>query len=309
MLVASLVVLALVTVACSNSDSIPTKATAPISVVTTSNIVADWVRQVGQDKVEVFSLIQPSTDPHSFQPGARDITRVADADLLLTIGLNLEGEWLKELVNNAASNQSLVLVLGDITSPIEFVSFNEEQDEHDHEELDPHFWFDPLRVKLVAASIAEQLAKFDAENSAYYLENAVAYQAELDALHLWIEQQTSLIPQERKLLVTSHDSFGYFANQYDFRIIGTVIPGTTTEIEPSALELTELVERIREHNVPAIFTENIVSNRMTERIAEEADVKVVTGLYTGSLGDSESPASSYIDMMRTDVTLIVEALK
>ena len=119
----------------------------------------------------------------------------------------------------------------------------------------------------------------------------------------------SQIPQEQRLLVTSHDSFGYFADQYDFRIIGTVIPGTTTEIEPSARELTELVEKIREHDVPAIFTETIVSNRMSQRIAEEADVKVVSGLYTGSLSDSDGPAASYIELMRTDVSLIVEALK
>ena len=166
-------------------------------------------------------------------------------------------------------------------------------DKEDRRGFDPHFWFDPLRVKRAVTEITSRLSTLDPEGAELYRSNARAYNSELDELHNWIVTQVEQIPSERRLLVTSHDSFGYFAERYGFEIVGAVIPGVTTERDPSAQELAELVKDIREHNVPAIFAETTVSDRLTQRVAEETGARVITGLRTGSLGDAGSGADTY----------------
>jgi ABC-type Zn uptake system ZnuABC Zn-binding protein ZnuA len=302
-------IFSVVLAACSSPEAPPAHALdSTLNVVTTSNIVGDWARQVGGKRVEVFSLIPVGADPHTFQPGARDVARIAEADIVFSVGLSLEGVWLDELIQNASADSSRVVALGETANPIEFVAYEEEHDDP-HAELDPHFWFDPLRVELAVNNIASRLAALDTEGADVYLGNAEAYQSKLDALHQWIEQQVDQIPPERRLLVTTHDNLGYFADRYGFRIVGAVMPGVTTEQEPSAQEMAALVDEIRQHQARAIFTENILSNRLIQQIAEEADVNIVTRLHTDSLGEEGSGAETYIGLMRTNVTAIVEALK
>ena len=297
------------------------------SVVTTNNIVADWARAVGRDRVDVFSLLPGNADPHTFQPGARDIARVADADLVLSVGLSLEATWLDELVTNAAQNSNGVVAIGDYVDPIDFVEIFEEHEEyrereerreheenreheegHDHDARDPHFWFDPQRVSRAVDVIADQLSALDPEGRSYYLDNAAAYNRELDELHAWIQQEVAKLPKERRLLVTSHDSFQYFAQRYGFQVVGAVMP-VTTEREPTAQELAALVETIEREDVPAVFAEKSHSQRLAKRIAEETGASLIGGLYTGSLGEPGGDAGTYIDLMRYNVRTIVEALQ
>ena len=314
----------LTTAACNSTEPAPTSQSpiptatptpAPIlRVVTTSNIVADWVRQVGRGRVEVFALLPMGADPHTFQPGARDITRVADADLILSVGLTLEAAWLEELVQNAAADSSKLVALGEIVDPIEFEGHDhndEDEDKHGHiyRSLDPHFWFDPVRVKKAVSDIAAWLTVLDPTGGDAYRVNARSYNQELAVLHDWIRLQVNQIPPERRVLVTSHESFGYFAQRYQFTIVDTVIPGLTIELEPSAAELAELVDQIRKHQVPVIFTETTVNDRLARRIAEEVGVDVEGSLYTGSLGAPGSGADTYTGLMQTDVEAIVEALR
>ena len=180
---------------------------------------------------------------------------------------------------------------------------------HDHGPLDPHFWFDPPRVKRAVNDIAARLSVLDPDGGDFYRANAEAYGRELDELHVWIQEQVATIPEDRRKLVTNHDSFQYYAELYGFEIVGTVIPGLTTELEPSAQELAELIEEIEEAGAPAVFTETIASDILANRIAEEVGVKVVTGLYTGSLSDSGGEAGTYLDLMRFDTQKIVNGLK
>ena len=180
---------------------------------------------------------------------------------------------------------------------------------HDHGELDPHFWFDPLRVKQAVNSIAAQLATIDPRNTQLYRDNAAAYGAELDSLHTWIEGRVATLPEERRLLVTSHDSFQYFAQRYGFEVVGAILPSVTTEYDPTAQELAELIETIEHEGAVAVFGERTHSTRLAERIAEETGAKFVSGLYTGSLGEPGSEAETYLDLMRFDVDTIVEALQ
>ena len=180
--------------------------------------------------------------------------------------------------------------------------------DHAHGPLDPHFWFDPHRVSIATHEIAELLSELDPAGAEMYEANAEAYSEELDDLHTWALEQVSAVPSEQRILVTSHDSLSYFAVLYGFEIVGTVIPGGTTELESTASQLTELIEVIREHNVPVIFGETTVTERIAQTIADETGAELVS-LYSGSLGPEGSGAETYVGMIRSNVELIVDALR
>ena len=299
---------------------------AKIKVVTTTNIVADWVRRVGGDRTEVFSLVPVDSDPHTFQPGARDISRIADADLVVSIGLSLEAGWLDKLIENTARDPRWVAALGDVVDPLESGESDanghwEEEDGKEHNgdedggdaeehngDQDPHFWFDPLRAKKAVNDVAARLSALDPAAGEHYRNNAAAYNRELDGLHGWIEDQVAGLPQERRVLVTSHDSLQYFAVRYGFRVAGAVF-STTTEVEPGAQDLSRLIETIEREGVPAVFSERSHSDRLARRVAEETGATVIGGLYTGSLGESGGEAGTYLDLMRHNTKTIVEALR
>ena len=373
-----------VTVGCSGGDGTDGGGESTVvQVVTTTSFIADWAQNVGGDRVEVFSLVPTGADPHGFQPGARDVAKIADADIVFSVGLGLEGSWLTELLENAARDPSSIIELSDAIDTIEFAESHKEdlellehigeavhgveegeltpdaaieeikglltaaeeeeetamvqaiieqvdsgamdpadgieeiehlisegKDEHEghgHGVEDPHFWFDPLRVKLAVGYISEQFSTLDPDGADGYAANASEYNAELDELDGWTQEQVASVPDARRFLVTSHDSFGYFANRYGFEVVGVIL-STTTEIEPSAEHLTELVEVVEKYNVPAVFGETTVSERLATSIAEESGAELVR-LYSGSLGAEGSGAETYLDMVRTNVERIVEALK
>ena len=181
-------------------------------------------------------------------------------------------------------------------------------DGHGHGALDPHFWFDPLRVKQAVNSIAAQLSTADPAGQAIYRENAAAYNEELDALHSWIGEQVSSLPEDRRVLVTSHDSFQYFAQRYGFEVAGAIFP-VSTEAEPTAQDLAMLIETIEHEGVAAVFTERSHSQRLAKRVAEETSATLIGGLYTGSLSEEGGEAATYVDLMRHNTTTIVEALR
>ncbi len=187
---------------------------------------------------------------------------------------------------------------------------HEEEGGHDHAhgDLDPHFWFDPLRVQSAVNEIAGRLSTLDPDGAGYYFGNAESYIRELGELHSWIQEQVETVPEADRLLVTSHDSFQYFAVRYGFEVVGAIFP-VTTETEPSAQDLVALVETIEHEGARVVFAENITADRLAKRIAEETGAKLIGGLYTGSLGEPGGEAGTYIDMMRYDVRTIVEALK
>ena len=268
-----------------------------IDIVSTSSILGDWARQVGGDEVSVIDLIPPGVDPHTFQPGARDVANIAEADLVLYVGLNLEGAWLNDLILNADVENARVLALGPLVGTLEAEG-----------EVDPHFWMDPARAKVAVLAIADELITLDVEHIDVYRGNAAAYVEELELLDTWSVSTFSDLPLENRTLVTSHDSLGYFADRYDFRIVGAVIPGITTERNPSASEMAGLIDAIRESQAKAIFMEVSTNDRMARRISEETGVPVVDGLKVGTLGAVDSETGTYVTMMRRNVEIIMEAL-
>ena len=179
---------------------------------------------------------------------------------------------------------------------------------HDHGTLDPHFWFDPVRVKIAVNEMADRLSALDPEGATVYRRNATDYGQQLDELHSWILEQVDLVAPERRLLVTSHDTFAYFAKAYEFEVVGMVIPSLAPDLDPSGEHIAEVIEVVREHGVPAVFGETTVSERLAKAVARETGADLVQ-LYSGSMGVEGSSGDTYLGMVRTNVERIVEALK
>jgi ABC-type Zn uptake system ZnuABC Zn-binding protein ZnuA len=180
---------------------------------------------------------------------------------------------------------------------------------HHHHKGDPHFWLDPLNVVKYVENIRDGLIAADPEGKDIYTQNAAAYIAQLNDLDTWIKQQVASIPEERRLIVTNHESFGYFADRYGFTIIGSIIPSVSTGSLPSAQQLARLVDHIHATGAIAIFLETGSNPKLAEQIAQETGVKVVSDLYTHSISEKGGAAPSYIDMIKHNVNAIVEALK
>ena len=183
----------------------------------------------------------------------------------------------------------------------------EDEHGHAHGEFDPHVWMDPTLVAVWAEEIAEALAGVDPEHGADYAERADTLAGELHALDAWVRERVAAVPRDRRVLVTDHDVFGYFADRYGFTVLDTIITGFSTLSEPSARHLANLREAIAEHGVPAIFVGLTVSPHVAQVIADDLGIEVVS-VYTGSLSEPDGPAATYQDFIRTNVERIVAAL-
>ena len=173
---------------------------------------------------------------------------------------------------------------------------------------DPHFWLDPNYVMLYVRNIRDGLSKADPAGAAIYAKNAETYTAELKKLDAWIKEQAARVPVERRVLVTSHDCFGYFADRYDFKIVGAIVPSVSTDSAPSARQVAQLVDRIRAAHAPAVFVEAQTNQQLARQVGEETSVKVVSDLYLESTTDPAGPAPTYLKMMRHTVSRIIETL-
>jgi len=178
-----------------------------------------------------------------------------------------------------------------------------------HHDTDPHFWLDPNNVIRYVENIRDGLILADPQGKEVYTQNASTYMDKLKQLDGWIQVQVALIPPDRRLLVTNHESFGYFADRYGFRIVGTVVPSVGTDASPSAQQIARLEDRVKADAAIAIFLETGANPQLAQQVASDTGVKVVAGLYTHSITAPDGKAPTYIDMMRYNVTAIVNALK
>jgi len=279
-----------------------------LRVLAVESFLADIAQQVAGDRLQVEALIPSGLDPHVFQPAPRDVAKVADSDVLILIGAGVES-WLDETLENAGGERLLIEASAGLESRTPSEEEEVGEQDHGHQEGDPHFWLDPISVIRFVENIRDGFIQADPEGREIYTRNAGAYIEELKTLDTWIREQVAEIPVEERLLVTNHESFGYYADRYGFRIIGAVVPSASSGASPSAQELARLIDRIREFKVRAIFLETGANPRLAEQIAAETGVRVVTGLYTHSISDPGGEAPGYIEMMRANTRAIVEALR
>ena len=310
-------------------------------MVATTTILGDVISNVVGGNADIEVLLPPGADPHDYQISSSQAALLYTADLVVANGLGLE-EGLIDVIEAAEEDGVNVLEVGDLLDPIPFSGggghgHGEEDDDHaedmdddhadeeddhadeeddDHAEdegghahtgSDPHFWLDPLRVAKAALLIAEALTEIDPSGD--WMARAEAYAATLTELDAEIQDILAPIPHENRVLITNHDSLGYFADRYEFEVIGVVIPGGSTLADPSSAELAALVEEIVEEGVKVIFAETIDSTALAEAVAAEAgtDVAVVT-LHTGSLGEPGTETDNIVGMLRSNALRIAEAL-
>jgi ABC-type Zn uptake system ZnuABC Zn-binding protein ZnuA len=280
-----------------------TLAANPLLVVTSNTVLADLVANVGGDQVRVRSLAPAGTDPHTFQPTPDSIKTLSQARVAFFNGSGLE-EWWGKTIRSVKKPDVPVIELSKGLATIRMPGHNGGQSRAEGQ--DPHVWLDPNLVKAYVDKIRDALSQADGANAGFYADRAKAYQMKLDELDAWIRTEVEKIPTARRKIVTFHDAFQYFANRYGLAVKGFVVvsPGK----EPSAKALAELTRRIKEEQIPAVFAEADFSPKMLEVLAKDAGVKVVTNLYDDSLS-SGPPADTYINMLRHDVTQMVNALK
>ncbi|MBN1370676.1 MAG: zinc ABC transporter substrate-binding protein [Anaerolineaceae bacterium] len=284
-----------------------------LQVVAVESFLADITQQVAGDRLTVQTLIPAGLDPHSFEATPKDVALIADSQVLILNGGGLE-EWLDEILQNAGGKQLVIEAAAGLESREPSASEaehdeHEEDTEHPDHENDPHFWLDPLLVIHYVENIRDGLIEVDPDGKDAYTQNAAAYIQRLTDLDAWIVGQVQQIPAERRLLVTNHESFGYFADRYGFRIIGAIIPSVSSGAAPSAQQMAELVDHIRAEGAPAIFLETGASPQLAEQLAAETGVKVVTGLSTHSVQPVDGKTVGYIEMMKDNTEKIVLALK
>jgi len=269
-------------------------------VLAVESFLADIARNVAGDRLVVESLLPPDVAAHAYQAAPRDIIRVARCDVLILNGGGIE-TFAQTLLQNAG-NHPLVITASSGLTPRQSPGSGDPQG-------DPHFWLDPNNAITYVTNIRDGFIQADPQGKQVYTDNAAAYILNLQALDAWIRTQVALIPAGRRQLVTNHDSLGYFADRYGFKVVGEIIPSFSDESAPSARQLAALIDAVRASQAQAIFLEAGANPNLAEQLAGETQAVIVTDLYTEFLSSKDGPAPTYLDMMKYNVTSIVNALK
>jgi zinc/manganese transport system substrate-binding protein len=271
----------------------PLRAEQRLNVVASFSILADLVKNVGGDRVNVTSLVGPNGDIHVYAPAPSDAKIIGDVKLLIINGLGLEG-WLPRLVQSSGSKATIVTASNGIP-PLKHGS-----------EADPHAWQSVANAKIYVANIRDALAAAEPADAQTFRTNADRYLAALEALDAEVKAAVAKIPPERRKVISTHNAFGYFAAAYGIAFIAP--SGVSTETEPSARDIAAIIQQIKTEKIPAIFLENISDDRLIRRIAAETGAKVGGTLYSDSLTGEKGPAPTYIDLVRHNIKALTSAL-
>jgi len=265
-------------------------------VVATASMIADMAENIAGGEVEVKMIVPIGGDPHLYEPTPKDAQLVNKADLVLMNGLTFEG-WLTELVENSGTKASSILVTKGI-SPIESATYENS--------ADPHAWMDAKLGLTYIKNIKDALVKLAPEHKETFEFNYGVYKKQLEDLDQYIIDQIQTIPASQRVLITSHDAFQYYGRKYGIRL--EAILGTSTDAEVQTSDIMRLNKVIKESGVPAVFIESTVNPKLLEQLAKDNNIKVGGQLYADSIGDKDSPAPSYIDMLKYNTDVIVKAL-
>ncbi len=283
----SALALVLCAAACTTTH-IPHSHPGQVTVVATTTQMQDLVRHVGGRDVHMVGILRPNVDPHDFEPTPSTAIALSGAKLVVESGAGID-RWADGLISNSVPGTPV----WDASAGLPLRGD------------DPHWWHDPVLFERAATSLGERLAKLDPAHAAAYRTRARRYVAGIRAMDNANLRLIATVPRPQRLLVTNHDAFGYFAAHYGIRVVGSVIPSLSTEAQPSASEVADLIHRIQAQHVKAIFTESSLNPRLEEQIASEAGVKVYANLYGDTLGPAGSPGATYIGMERWNMRAMV----
>jgi len=283
------------------------KEDGKLYAVATTTMVSDLVARVGGEHVKVKGLMRPGVDPHLYEPVPGDGIALREADLVFYSGHFLEGQMHGKLEGLGAKAHAVAEAIGgsDLLAP-----------EGSGGHPDPHVWGDASLWARCVPGVAEALAAADPAHADEYRANAEAYGAELTALHAWARKRAGEVPEERRVLITSHDAFGYFGRAYGFEVIG--LQGISTAAESGLADRVKMVDLIKERGVKAIFVESSVSHAAIESIGKDSGVTIGGELFSDALGrpgDMEEAGGerydlgTYVGMLRHNMNAAVEALR
>jgi len=275
----------------------PAFAEGKLNVVATTSILADFVKNVGGDRVAVASLVGPNGDAHVYAPTPTDAKTVADAKVVFTNGLGLEG-WMTRLVKASGTRAPMTVATKGVT-PLKM-------EEDGKTVTDPHAWQSVANAKIYVANIRDGLIAADPAGQGAYEANAKDYLGRLDALEKDVKDTIAKIPADHRKIITTHDAFGYFGAAYGMQFIAP--QGVSTEAGISAKDVASIVRQIRKQKIPAVFLENVSDSRLMDRIAKESGAKIGGTLYSDALSEATGPAATYIDMMRNNIREFSAAL-
>jgi ABC-type Zn uptake system ZnuABC Zn-binding protein ZnuA len=293
-----ILIFALLLSACGGPASRAASPTTTPVVLATTTFLADIAQNVAGDRVAVESLLPFGTDPHSYQPIPADTVKIGKSTVLIVNGLEYE-QFLTPLLENVGGERLIITASAGLEQ--------RKMEEGGEMVTDPHMWLDPNRVIKYVENIRDGLSRADPGGAGTYKANADSYVTKLKDLDEWIKEQVAQLPPGQRLLVTNHESLGYFSEQYGFTVIGEVLQSVSSVASPSAKQMAALVDQIKATDAPAIFLDASDNPALAQQIANETGIKVVTDLHLESLTDGD-PAGTYLDMMKSNVTQIVDAL-
>ncbi|MFW5776447.1 MAG: metal ABC transporter substrate-binding protein [Spirochaetota bacterium] len=292
-----------------------------LNLVASTTIVGDVLRNVAGDAADVTILMNVGQNPHSYEPQPSDLRELERADLVFTNGLGLETDLLDD-VDRMAGGPVVPVSAG--IEPIEGDHDDDDHDEEDHDEdhaaddghdhaVDPHVWMDPNNVVVWVDNMEEILSSADPANAETYEANANRYREDLRELDRFIRREVAAATPSQRKLVLDHESFSYFAEEYDFETVGTIVPGTSDRAEPSAQEVAGLVEVIREEDVRTILVGRTASRsmeRLAQTVADEVGRPIeILPTLTGSLSAPGERGDTYLDFVRYNVEQILTGLE
>lgn len=293
--------------ACGNEQTDEVSEDNPLNVVATTSMIADLMETIGGEKVSVEGLMGPGVDPHEYQPSTSDVNAMQEADIVAYNGLMLEAGFV-EAFEQLDERGVFTIVMADALNEGDLL--DPEEDEEDLE-YDPHIWFSVSHWETITTYVADQLSEKDPDNEDYYQANAEAYLVELGELRTYIEERIEEVPEQSRYLVTAHDAFQYFGEEFNFEVVG--LQGLNTQTEAGTGDISQLADFLVDNEINAVFVESSVSPRNIEALIEAAgsrghEVVNAGELYSDALGSEEDDAETYIKMYRANIDTIVDGL-
>ncbi|MDO4997070.1 MAG: zinc ABC transporter substrate-binding protein [Neisseria sp.] len=281
-------------------------AAEPLPVLSSFSILGDVAKQIGGDKVEVTNLVGADQDTHTYHMTSGDIKKIRSAKLVLLNGLGLENGDVVRAVKQGKVNYAEAAAGIKAMSAGEHHHDHAHGHDHDHGRFDPHVWQDPSLMHKYADNVAAALIKTDPQNRAYYQQRLSAYQKELTALDNYAKQQFASVPSAKRKVLTGHDAFAYMGKRYGITFLAP--QGVSSEAQPSAKQVANIINQIKKQGIKAVFAENIKDARMVQQIAKETGSKIGGKLYSDALSRSGA-ASTYVGMYRYNVNALSAAMK
>jgi zinc/manganese transport system substrate-binding protein len=281
---------------------------AQLKVVASFTVLGDLTQQIGGDDVSVTTLVRADGDTHVYQPTPNDAKALKEADVIIINGLGFEG-WMSRLIESSGTKAPVVTASQGIAKTLTMAE-KEEEGHHDHHHhhgsTDPHAWQSLTNGRVYVKNIAAALQKADPANSQDYTDRAAKLDAELAALDAWVKKEIATVPEAKRRVITTHDAFGYFADAYQVTFLAPT--GFSTEDEPSAKEMKQLIQQIKSGKTRALFFENMSNPNVIKQLATETGAVVGPALYADALSPADGPAPTYQKMFQYNVTEMVKGM-